>query len=259
MFSEKRFALGVLVVAGLYGATIEEKTAGMRKMAGYFPLYWDEKKGNLYLEVDKLDTEFLYVNSLPAGMGSNDIGLDRGQLGGTRIVRFERSGPKVLLIEPNYRYRAITPDPAGRRAVEQSFAQSVLWGFEVQAEDAGRVLLDATAFFLRDAHGVATALQRAKQGTASIIRSSPCQVRVTSLAPSIREQAFSGSNLRTIRRRSASRCISALLIVTVCKKAEPLRTTSTVARPSPSVRRCSKARAGGRWLSRRQVSPTHGE
>jgi hypothetical protein len=159
------FTLGVLLVAGLHAATIEEKTAGMRKMAGYFPLYWDEKKGSLYVEIDKLDTEFLYVNSLPAGMGSNDIGLDRGQLGGTRIVRFERSGPKVLLIEPNYRYRAITPDPAGRRAVEQSFAQSVLWGFEVQAEDAGRVLLDATGFFLRDAHGVATALQRAKQGT----------------------------------------------------------------------------------------------
>jgi hypothetical protein len=165
MCSDKGFVLGVLLVAGLYGATIEEKTAGMRKMAGYFPLYWDEKKGSLYLEVGKLDTEFLYVNSLPAGMGSNDIGLDRGQLGGSRIVRFERSGPKVLLIEPNYRYRAMTPDPAGRRAVEQSFAQSVLWGFEVQAEDAGRVLLDATAFFLRDAHGVAGALQRAKQGT----------------------------------------------------------------------------------------------
>jgi hypothetical protein len=159
------FALAVLLLASLHAATIEEKTAGMRKMAGYFPLYWDEKKGNLYIEVDKLDTEFLYVNSLPAGIGSNDIGLDRGQLGGARIVRFERSGPKVLLIEPNYRYRAITPESAERRAVEQSFAQSVLWGFEVQAEDAGRVLLDATGFFLRDAHGVAAAFQRAKQGT----------------------------------------------------------------------------------------------
>jgi hypothetical protein len=160
-----KYLVSLFLIAGLHAAAIEEKTAGMRKMAGYLPLYWDEKKGNLYVEVDKFDTEFLYVNSLPAGIGSNDIGLDRGQLGGTRIVRFERSGPKVLLIEPNYRYRAITPDIAGRRAVEQSFAQSVLWGFEIQAEDAGRVLLDATAFFLRDAHGVATALQQAKQGT----------------------------------------------------------------------------------------------
>jgi len=160
-----RFVLTVSFLAGVHAATIDEKTAGMRKMAGYFPLYWDEKKGSLYIEVDKLGTEILYVNSLPAGLGSNDIGLDRGQLGGGRIVRFERSGPKVLLIEPNYRYRAITPAPAERRAVEQSFTQSVLWGFEVQAEDAGRVLLDATAFFLRDAHGVAAALQRAKQGT----------------------------------------------------------------------------------------------
>ncbi len=160
-----KFSLGIVFLAGLHAATIGEKTAGMRKMDGYFPLYWDEKKGSLYIEVDKLDTEFLYVGSLPAGVGSNDIGLDRGQLGGGRIVKFERSGPKVLLVEPNYRYRAISPDPAERRAVEQSFAQSVLWGFEIQAEDPGRVLLDATAFFLRDAHGVGTALQRAKQGT----------------------------------------------------------------------------------------------
>jgi hypothetical protein len=160
-----RFVLSLCLLAGVHAATIDEKTAGMRKMAGYFPLYWDEKKGSLYIGVDKLGTEILYVNSLPAGLGSNDIGLDRGQLGDGRIVRFERSGPKVLLIEPNYRYRAITPEPAERRAVEQSFAQSVLWGFEVQAEDTGRVLLDATAFFLRDAHGVGATLQRAKQGT----------------------------------------------------------------------------------------------
>jgi hypothetical protein len=157
-------AVGVLFFAALHAATIDEKTAGMRKMPGYFPLYWDEKNGKMYVEVDKLDTEFLYVNSLPAGMGSNDIGLDRGQLGGTRIVRFERSGPKVLLIEPNYHYRAITSDTAERRAVEQSFAQSVLWGFDVQAEDGGRVLIEATQFFLRDAHGVGTTLQQTKQG-----------------------------------------------------------------------------------------------
>src|SRR5580704_6016547 len=86
--------------------TFAARIAGLRKLPGYFPLYWDEKAGKLWLEIDKLDTEFLYINSLPAGMGSNYLGLDREQIGGSRIVKFERSGPKILLVEPNYRFRA---------------------------------------------------------------------------------------------------------------------------------------------------------
>lgn len=120
--------------------TISAKTAGLRKLPGYFPLYWDDKAGKLWLEIPRFDTEFLYVDSLPAGVGSNDIGLDRGQIGGQRIVRFERSGPKVLLVQPNYRHRAVTADAPERRAAEESFAQSVLWGFDVAAEEDGHVL-----------------------------------------------------------------------------------------------------------------------
>src|SRR6266849_9338947 len=81
--------------------TIAEKTAGAQKLAGYFNLYWDAKQGKLWLEVDKWGSEFLYQSGLPAGVGSKEIGLDRGQLGATRVVRFERSGPKVLLIQEN--------------------------------------------------------------------------------------------------------------------------------------------------------------
>src|SRR6266478_4668578 len=145
--------------------SISTKTASMQKMPGYFPLYWEDKSGKLWLEIDKFDVEFLYVDSMPAGMGSNDLGLDRGQIGGSRIVRFERSGPKVLLIQPNYRYRSITDNAAERRAADQSFAQSVLWGFDVQAEEGGRVLVDATQFYLRDAHHIPSTLQRMNQGT----------------------------------------------------------------------------------------------
>src|SRR2546427_4460231 len=88
-------------------ATIAEKTAGAQKLPGYFNLYWDARQGKLWLEMDKWGTEFLYQSGLPAGIGLNDIGLDRGQLGATRIVRFERSGPKVLLIQENFDYREI--------------------------------------------------------------------------------------------------------------------------------------------------------
>ncbi|MGH8101077.1 MAG: DUF5118 domain-containing protein, partial [Chthoniobacterales bacterium] len=97
--------------------SIAEKTASMEMLPGYFNLYWDAKQGKVWLEIEKWNKDFLYQTSLPAGIGSNDIGLDRGQLGGTAIVRFERSGPKVLLIEDNLRYRAITKDADERRAV----------------------------------------------------------------------------------------------------------------------------------------------
>jgi len=145
--------------------TISEKVAGMQKYPGYFPFYWDSKAGKIWLEIDKWNSEFLYVESLPAGIGSNDIGLDRGQLGNSFIVRFDRSGPRVLLVAPNYDFRATTDNPDEKRAVKDAFAESTLWGFEVAAEEDGRALVDATAFFLRDVHQVPATLQRAQQGT----------------------------------------------------------------------------------------------
>jgi len=144
--------------------TIAEKVAPMEKFPGYFPFYWDAKAGKIWLEIDKWNSEFLYVESLPAGLGSNDIGLDRGQLGQSHIVRFERTGPKVLLIASNYGFRANSDDADERRAVKDAFAESTLWGFEVTAEEGGRALVDATAFYLRDAHQVPGTLQRNQQG-----------------------------------------------------------------------------------------------
>src|SRR5882762_7828653 len=108
--------------------TIADKVTGMEKFPGYFPFYWDAKAGKLWLEIDKWNSEFLYAESLPAGIGSNDIGLDRGQLGQSHIVRFERTGPKVLLIASNYGFRANSDDADERRAVKDAFAESTLWG-----------------------------------------------------------------------------------------------------------------------------------
>ena len=162
---KKALLVFALAAAGVFGASIADKTAGMKKLPGMFPLYWDQSTGKLWMEIDKLDAEFLYVRSIPAGIGSNDIGIDRGSPAGESIVRFERSGPKILLVEPNYRYRSSSNSAAEQRAVEQSFARSVLWGFEVGAESDGHVLVDATPFFVRDANNVAATLQRTKQGS----------------------------------------------------------------------------------------------
>ncbi len=144
---------------------IGQKTSGMKSYPGYFPFYWDADAGKIWLEIDKFDTEFLYVSSLPAGLGSNDIGLDGRQLGQTHIVKFHRVGPKVLMIEPNYSFRALNDDEDEKRAVEEAFAKSVIWGFKAEAESDGKVLVDATLFLMEDAHGVVQRLQRANQGS----------------------------------------------------------------------------------------------
>jgi len=131
---------------------IASATKGMTAYKGYFNFYWDENTGRILLEVDKLNTEFLYVNSLPAGVGSNDLGLDRGQIGDTRIVKFIKSGPKILLIQPNYYYRAVSDNSDERKSVEEAFAQSVIWGFKAEAIEGDKALIDFTPFLLRDAH-----------------------------------------------------------------------------------------------------------
>jgi hypothetical protein len=152
-------------------SSIEDKTKNSKKYEGFIPFYWDESSGKIWLEIDNPGTEILYVNSLPAGLGSNDVGLDRGLLGGERIVKFVRTGRKVLLIQPNYNYRAITNDNAEKRAVEQSFAQSTLWGFTVEAETGNRFLVDATDFLLRDAMQVSSRLRSGQQGNYSLDKS----------------------------------------------------------------------------------------
>jgi hypothetical protein len=138
--------------------SIEERTAGMQKLDGYFPLYWDERGGTLWLEIGRFDTDFLYATGLAAGLGSNDIGLDRGQEGGGKVVSFQRVGPRVMLVQGNESFRSSSANPAERRSVEDSFAKSILWGFTVGAESNGRVLVDATDFFLRDGQGAGNAL-----------------------------------------------------------------------------------------------------
>jgi len=155
-------------IAGL--PALSAKIAGMRHLDGLLPLDWDARAGKLYVETPHLGPEgksadLLYTNSLPYGTGSNDLGLDRGQLSEGRVVRFERSGPKVLLVQRNLAFRSLSRDPAEELAVMQSFPESVLWGFTVAAESPeGAVLIDATEFFLADEHGVTERLANLKQG-----------------------------------------------------------------------------------------------
>jgi hypothetical protein len=145
-----------------------ENKENLVKEEGYFNFYYSEKDDEIYLEVERLDEEFLYVPSLATGIGSNDIGLDRGQLGNAAVVKFEKAGNKLLLVQPNMKYRAVTDNAAERKSVEEAFARSVLHGFEIREEKNGKYIIDLTPFLLEDAHGVASRLQRGNHGSFKI-------------------------------------------------------------------------------------------
>lgn len=145
--------------------TIEEKTGALVRRDGFFPLYWDDDLGKVWLEVNRLDEDFLYAVSLAAGLGSNDVGLDRNQLGPQRLVRFSRIGRKLMLSEPNQQFRASSENAAERQSIADAFASSIVFAFDIAARTGDRYLVDATAFVVRDAHGVIARLRGSGQGT----------------------------------------------------------------------------------------------
>jgi len=144
--------------------TIEQKTNGMKYHNGFVDIYYDNKSGEIFIEIEKFNKEFLYIRSLSTGVGSNDIGLDRAQLGGSHAIEFRRFGPKILMIEKNYTYRSDSKDIFEKKAVKDAFAESTIWGFLVEAETGKKVLINATKFLLRDAHNVSGQLKETKQG-----------------------------------------------------------------------------------------------
>ncbi len=162
----KKLSYLVILLLGIQPAFSQffKNNSAIKTYKGYFNFYYDNSTDKLYLDVDKVGTEFLYVSALSQGVGSNDIGLDRGQLGGGRVVKFIKAGNKLLLMQPNLDYRAITTNADEKNSVKEAFAKSVLFGFKIKESKNGHYLVDATDFFLRDAHGVANRLKQTKQG-----------------------------------------------------------------------------------------------
>ncbi|QBB72143.1 DUF5117 domain-containing protein [Pseudolysobacter antarcticus] len=152
-------------------ATFASTTHGLPSATGFFDVYRDVAKGRVLLNIAVFDTPFLLVTSLPYGLGSNDVGLDRGQSGESQLVEFRRIGARIFLVEPNTRYRAISNDVREREDVRQAFAESVLWAGDIVAEETApnaHVLIDFSSYLLGDRHGIAARLKAAKQGDYSI-------------------------------------------------------------------------------------------
>lgn len=148
--------------------SLSSVTKGLQKFDGYFPFYYDQKTGKVFLEVERFDQEFLYFGSLSNSVGN---GIERGQ-SSADIAKFTRVGGKVFLIEPNYDYRALTSNPDERQAVDNAFAKSVIWGFVPVATEGGKVLLDLTSFLVRDSQKIADRLgSRSFQGPGASLMS----------------------------------------------------------------------------------------
>ncbi len=144
--------------------SIAEKVNGLTAVEGFFTLFRDEKAGTVWLQIENWDKDFLYATGLSSGLGSNPIGLDRGQWGRSRVVRFKRVGLRVYLIEQNLRYRAVTANAAERRAVDDSFADSVIWSADIAARTGDRCLVDVKSLLIRDSHSIASRLETSNQG-----------------------------------------------------------------------------------------------
>ena len=146
-------------------------TENFKTYNGFFNFYYDDSSDKIYLEISNLDKEFLYISSLSSGLGSNDIGLDRGQLGNERLVKFSKYGDKILLIQPNLRYRAVSENEPEKRSVEQAFAKSVIYGFKIAEQKDNKYIVDFTSFLMEDRHGVAKRLKNTNQGSYKVDKS----------------------------------------------------------------------------------------
>ncbi len=158
--------LAILPLTGFSQFSADDQN--YQKYEGLFNYQYDPATDKIYLEVKELEKEFLYVYSLSSGIGSNDIGLDRGQLGEEQVVYFKKAGNKLLLIQPNQKFRALTDNKLEKKSVQQAFAKSVLFGTEILSDRNGVYTIDLSALLMRDAHGVVQRLKRTKQGSYSL-------------------------------------------------------------------------------------------
>jgi hypothetical protein len=209
----KKHFLLLLVLLTLFNGFAQIKSKPeVQAYKGFYSFFYDKTTDKIFLEIDRLNEDFLYINSLASGVGSNDIGLDRGKLGQKRLVRFERAGNKILLVQPNLMYRANTDNALERKSVEQAFAKSVLYGFEIKEETTDTYTIDLTPFLMEDANDVAGVLKRRKEGSFKIdLSKSAISLEQTKAFPenvefesllTFKGQA-SGSQLRTVTPTSS--------------------------------------------------------
>jgi hypothetical protein len=170
-------------------STLTARTAGLERHDGFFPYYWDEKKGDILFELSPaaLKGEFLYFTGLGSGVGTIEAFADRSSFGSGSVCRFRRVGMRVLVIEENSSFVAPNGSPELQHSVEYSFPTSVLASLPIEAEHDGTVLVDADALLVRDAFDLLSQLRRPTRAVGGV---------------TIREQSSKAADWRLDKDRS---------------------------------------------------------
>ncbi|MDQ2989575.1 MAG: zinc-dependent metalloprotease [Pseudomonadota bacterium] len=175
MTHPSRLLLAALIFAGAQAPafadapaapkTMQEATRSLDLQRGFIDVWRDVDKGRVLLSVAALDKPFLLMVSLPFGLGSNDVGLDRGQQSEAKLVHFEKRGGRLFLVQENTRFVADSANADERASATEAFASAVLWSGDILASDGGKHLVDFSSFLQTDRHGVAAKLTETKQGS----------------------------------------------------------------------------------------------
>ena len=86
-----------------------------------------------------------HVSDRDYGVGSVELGIDRG-VNRQMVIRFERAGSRVHVVQQNLSHRALEGHPELVRNVRESFAASILAALPLEGEEGSRILVDATPF-----------------------------------------------------------------------------------------------------------------
>ncbi|MBM4193009.1 MAG: DUF5117 domain-containing protein [Gemmatimonadetes bacterium] len=128
----------------------------------------DRNRVLLEIPVARLDQDLLHQTVLATGGGLGALGLDRGQTGGSAVIRLERKGRRIVVTRDNWSVRALGADEAGQRAAAEAFPTSVIGSFPIEGEANGVVTADATSLFLSDTYGIADAIRRSQGGNGRV-------------------------------------------------------------------------------------------
>ncbi len=148
--------------------SIANRTSGLLRRDGFLPIYLDEARGHILLELPRDSTRALFLITQATGLGSNPIGIDRGSDGGTHVARFDRHGDRVLLVLENWSYRSTSGSADHARTVAEAFPPSTIGSLPVVAVENGRLLVDFTDVAMHDWNDVSGTLARAQQGSYTV-------------------------------------------------------------------------------------------
>mgnify|MGYP003110587690 CR=1 FL=1 len=101
---------------------------------------------------------YIYATSLRSGLGSPDMRLDRGMLGGEQLLCFRKVGTQIAAVFENPKFQA-SGDADTEIGAEESFPTAVVAMLPIVADNgADGVVVDMSKFLMRDSIDISARL-----------------------------------------------------------------------------------------------------